>query len=235
MAAGFTRVASKTALRVGIIDSHIATPLYAAKSFCAGDDNRASSRQPIHGACLADRLNSAIAELEICAAQVFTQQLICSPRQVAEAIHWLIDEDVRLINMSFGLREDRSVLREACAAAVNAGICLVAAGPARGDPVYPAAYPGVVCATGDARCDLGEIAWLDSAQADFGGYPGVPETGFAGASAGCAAVYVALAVLAADNPQMSPAELVRTLARTADYRGPERRVVGAPAADRVTS
>ncbi len=235
MSSSLTSTASQTALRIGIIDSHIAPPLHSAKSFCAIDDNSASCQQPLHGATIADWLNTAIVELEICAAQVFAQQLICSPRQVAEAIHWLIDQDVRLINMSFGLREDRTVLCAACEAAVDAGICLVAASPARGDPVYPAAYPGVVRATGDARCDGGEIACLDSAQADFGGYAGNPQTGLVGASAGCAAVCVALAKLAVDNRQMSSAELVATLARKADYQGPERRVAGVPAIDRVSS
>jgi subtilisin family serine protease len=178
-------------------------------------------------------LNTAIAGLEICAAQVFDQKLSCSPRQVAEAVHWLIDQEVRLINMSFGLREDRPVLRLACEAAVAAGICLVAASPARGDPVYPAAYPGVVRATGDARCQEGEIACLDTAQADFGGYPGNPQSVFVGASAGCAAVCVALAELAVDNPKLSAAELARRLTREAHYRGPERRVSAAPVSDEV--
>jgi hypothetical protein len=176
-----------------------------------------------HGTRIAELFKDAIVPLEICAAQVFDQRLSCSPGQVAEAIHWLIEQDVRLINMSFGLRADRPVLREACAAALAAGICLVAASPAQGDPVYPAAYPGVLRATGDARCHPGQIAWLDSAQADFGGYPGNRETGFVGASAGCAAVCVALAELAVDMPQMNATDLGRTLAGRADYRGPERR------------
>jgi hypothetical protein len=221
-----TRVAATTALRVGIIDSHISLPVFTARNFCASGDSGDYSAQHAHGASIADLLNTAIAGLEICAAQVFDQQLSCSAHRVAEAIHWLIEQDVRLINMSFGLRQDRPVLRQACEAAVAAGICLVAASPARGDPVYPAAYPDVVRATGDARCHKGEIAWLDSAQADFGGYPGNPETGLAGASAGCAAVCVALAGLALDNPQMNAAELPRALAGQADYQGPERRVPG---------
>jgi hypothetical protein len=210
-------------LRVGIIDSYITPPVHAAKSFCDGGDSGVPSQQPLHGMYIYELLTGAVTELEVCAAQVFAGQLVCSPRQVADAIHWLIEEDVRLINMSFGLREDRAVLREACRAAVDAGICLVAASPARGDPVYPAAYPGVVRATGDARCEPDDIAWLNSAQADFGGYPGARETGFVGASAGCAAVCAALARLMAGNPHMEPAELVRTLAREAAYQGPERR------------
>jgi hypothetical protein len=218
-----TAVAATAALRVGIIDSdisHSSLPLRAVKKFCA---TSTSGEQALHGARIAELFNDANVALEICAAQVFDQRLSCSPGQVAEAIHWLIEQDVRLINMSFGLRADRSVLRQACAAALDAGICLVAASPAQGDPVYPAAYPGVLRATGDARCHPEQIVWLDSAQADFGGYPGDRGTGFVGASAGCAAVCVALAKLAVDLPQMTAAELVRALADRADYRGPERR------------
>jgi len=223
MVASPTGRSATTALRVGIIDSYIAPPVHAARNFCVSSDSDNPCGQPLHGAGIAELFNTAITELEICAAQVFARQLVCSPRQVAKAIHWLIEEDVRLINMSFGLREDRSVLREACAAAVEAGICLVAASPARGDAVFPAAYPGVLRATGDARCELGEISWLDSPQADFGAYAGDQETGLVGASAGCAAVCVALARLAMNDPQMKSAELARTLAREACYQGPERR------------
>jgi len=223
MVSGKTNEAPTARLRVGIIDSYIAPPVHAARSFCDGGDSSVPSEQPLHGMHICELLTSAVTELEVCAAQVFAGQLVCSPRQVAEAIHWLIEEEVLLINMSFGLREDRAVLREACEAAVDAGICLVAASPARGDPVYPAAYPGVVRATGDARCEPDQIAWLNSAQADFGGYPGARETGFVGASAGCAAVCVALARLAVEDPRMSAAELCGTLAREARYQGPERR------------
>jgi hypothetical protein len=220
---GLTAAATTGGLRVGIIDSDISRSgllLRAARTFCGTSTSGEHSQ---HGTRIAELFKDAIVPLEICAAQVFDQRLSCSPGQVAEAIHWLIEQDVRLINMSFGLRADRPVLREACAAALAAGICLVAASPAQGDPVYPAAYPGVLRATGDARCHPGQIAWLDSAQADFGGYPGNRETGFVGASAGCAAVCVALAELAVDMPQMNATDLGRTLAGRADYRGPERR------------
>lgn len=55
---------------------------------------------------------------------------------------------------------DRSVLRAAIARAIDSGIVVVAAMPARGEPAYPAAYPPVIGGTGDARCGLGEISVL---------------------------------------------------------------------------
>jgi hypothetical protein len=139
-----TAVADTAALRVGIIDSdisHSSLPLRAVRKFCA---TSTSGEQALHGARIADLFNDANVALEICAAQVFDQRLSCSPGQVAEAIHWLIEQDVRLINMSFGLRADRSVLRQACAAALDAGICLVlVAIPVTGRPALSAPAPVV--------------------------------------------------------------------------------------------
>lgn len=64
----------------------------------------------------------------------------------------------------------------------GAGVLLCASSPARGGPVYPANYPGVIRVTGDARCAPGQWSWLGSRQADFGGYVGTGDR--AGASWG---------------------------------------------------
>lgn len=216
-------------LRVGIIDSYIAPgglPLVAARNFCDTGHRDDPSEQPLHGAQIAQLIHSAVPDLQLCAAQVFDRRLSCSPERIARALHWLIEQDVRLVNMSFGLRHDRPALREACEAALAKGVCLVAASPARGDAVYPANYPAVVRATGDARCHRGQISWLRSAQADFGACPGLSQSGLVGASAGCAAVCAALAELALGNPQLTTGQLIQGLADRADYRGPEQRPAG---------
>ena len=51
----------------------------------------------------------------------------------------------------------------ACAALLGQGAVLVAAHPARGAPCFPAAYPGVIAATGDARCGWQELSQLGPA------------------------------------------------------------------------
>ncbi len=101
-------------------------------------------------------------------ARIFFDDLRTSAAQAASGIDWLLEQQVRLINLSFGLREDRAALRHACARARARGVVLVAASPARGEPVFPAAYEGVIRATGDARCAQDQHSWLGTAQADFG-------------------------------------------------------------------
>jgi hypothetical protein len=96
---------------------------------------------------------------------------------------------------------------------------LVAASPARGEPVYPAAYPGVVRATGDARCAPGEHSWLASAHADFGAHGSAGAV--RGASAGCAHVSARLAALLAEGA--SPARALGALRERAHYTGAEHR------------
>ena len=126
--------------------------------------------------------------------------------------------------MSFGLREDRPSLRMACERALEQGVILVAAAPARGEPVFPAAYAGVIRATGDARCAPGELSFLNTSQADFGGHVRAGATGVAGASVGCAQVAARAAAFLSAHPGGSAAQLRTWLAEQASYRGPERRV-----------
>jgi hypothetical protein len=175
-----------------------------------------------HGSALA----AVIAEadgVELMDARIFDASLRASAAQAAAAIDWLVEGGARLINLSFGLREDRGVLREACARAVSRGVLLVASTPARGAAVFPAAYRGVLRATGDARCAPGEHSWLGTAQTDAGGSASTPCGRVAGASAGCAHVSAALIGLMLQQPSATREALLETLGQEARYVGPERR------------
>src|SRR5581483_9541851 len=133
----------------------------------------------------------------------------------------------RVVNLSFGLRADRDVLRGACARAVAAGVLLVAATPARGAPVFPASYPGVVRVSGDTRCGAGEVSDLAGDPADLGAAPGGEGgTGVAGgASFACARVSGMLAAVLAGEPGLGPAAALARLRARAAWRGRERRGV----------
>ena len=103
--------------------------------------------------------------------QVLDHRGVTTAAALAAAIHWSVRVGADLIHMSLGLREDRQTLAKAVAAAVDAGCIIVASTPARGEGTYPACYPDVIRATGDARCQWDEISDLHSSQADFGGCP----------------------------------------------------------------
>jgi hypothetical protein len=171
-----------------------------------------------HGPALADVL-LADPRVALLAARVFGETLATSAAQLAAALDWAVEQGAVLASVSAGLREPRDVLGDAVRRALARGVVLVAAAPARGAPVYPAAYPGVVRATGDARCAPGEWSWLASAQADFGAH--VQAGAVRGASAGCARIAAQLAArLAAGD---APEAAVAALQAGAHYRGPERR------------
>ncbi len=219
-------------LKVGIIDSgYSAEPdvkIHSTRSFHWFDGGVVSSDtdhqdQLGHGSALTKIIAYPSSDVKLVIAKVFFDKLICTPAQIAAALDWQITQGARLINMSFGLHSDRPILKAACQRALKAGAILVAAAPARGKPVYPAAYEGVIRATGDARCEQVEISYLNSPQADFGGHVRAHNSNIAGASIGCAHVTSAFIQILLQNPDLDRADLFDRLISQARYRGPENR------------
>lgn len=223
-------------LKVGIIDSGVGDIPAGVNVFTRRFDpdpvqDRVPDQGHAHQAAGPDQMGhgSAIAEIileraspaDLFMAQVFQQKLVTTPSQVAAAINWLVEEAVQLINMSFGLTNDRDVLRNACHHAIDHGVILVAAAPARGEPVYPANYPGVIRATGDARCSSNEISYLNTDQADFGGHVISTNSNIKGASVGCAYVAAFIASYLLDHQNKNPREIINWLTDQAKYQGPE--------------
>lgn len=221
----------KPELRIGVVDSGHSVAqqvqVIAGRRFSLLGDGLAEGDMDHdalgHGSAVIEAIGRRAPAAVFCVAQVFDQRGVTSALQIATAIDWLVAQDVRLINLSLGLRQDRSLLREACASAVARGVLLCASSPAQGEGVFPARYPQVLRVTGDARCAEQEWSWLDSAQADFaacvhGSYPGQ-----SGASLGCAALSGHIASFLVDHPQARNAQVLHWLQENAHYRGPERR------------
>ncbi len=218
-------------IRIGVVDSgHAAHQAVAASAAFVLHDHQlwldeSQPDQLAHGSRVIEVIAALAPAAEIFSAQVFQARYTTSAAQVAAAIDWLADQEVRVINLSLGLRNDSPALRESCQRAATKGVILCAASPARGDPVFPAAYPGVFRMTGDARCERGEISHLDSQYADFGACvrPLDDAIGASGASLGCAHLTAHVAgYLNTRGPATS--EQVRSwLAQQAAYHGPERR------------
>jgi len=207
-------------VRVGLLDSGVAEPLathvVAAATFTG--EPLAPDRLG-HGTTLAAILLHHAPQAALYNAQVFGERRVTAPKVVADGLHWLAEMGVQIVNMSFGLRDDRAVLRQTVAMAHAAGIILVAAAPARGDAVFPGAYPGVIRVTGDARCSLSEISVLGGTPADFGAFSRGPDGKPGGASLATAHVtglLVGHLEAGLENP-------VGELERTARFLGRERR------------
>lgn len=219
-----------TELAVGIIDSGFAAEqgdcvAHARRFWLENGELKEGDTQPDalgHGSVVLSTLTGQSGPIRLCVAQVFGDRWQTSPLQIAAALHWLIEQDVALVNMSLGLRNDRPVLREACVLAQASGILLCASSPAQGEPVYPAAYPGVIRITGDARCAPGQWSWLNSAQADFGAHVAAAN-GVAGASVGCAALSGIIAGYLQANPGAGHEAVLTWLREGATFISPERR------------
>lgn len=178
-----------------------------------------------HGSAMAAIIAGLAGQVSLYDARVFPPRGPATPASLAEALDWLAERDVELVNISLGLRDDREILRLACARALERGMLLVAAAPARGATVYPAAYAGVLRVTGDARCAPGEYTWLDSAQAMIGACVGdlthVP--GNSGGGASCAVAHVTGELARLRSAGIAAAGLLEELRQRCAYFGPERR------------
>jgi hypothetical protein len=221
--------------RAGLIDSCGSWPgaLDAAAFASQGDqvERRATVADPSgHGSRIARLLAGGGAGFELLLGQVFSTTAATSGAAVAAAVDWTVAAGANLIHMSLGLAADRAVLGSAVARAIESGCVIVASTPARGIATYPAAYPGVIRATGDARCARGELSCLGPWH--FGGPTTAPATGNAGGQASgdsrggggasLGAAWVTRTILS--GPQYSTTEaLVAALSASARYTGPEQR------------
>jgi Subtilase family len=217
---------------VGLLDSgaaeSLAPSIAAASSFRLDERGAVVAEEPKpdrvgHGSSVAHTILAAAPSARLAVAQVFHASLSAPPAAVAEGLRWLVAQKVRLVNMSFGLAADRSVLRSACEAASHAGVILLAAAPARGAAVFPAAYECVLAVSGDARCTPGEVSTFDPGVARFGAHPRMADGAAAGASAAVAWVSGLVAPFLAAAPQADAKAVVRHLTEIARYRGRERR------------
>lgn len=210
------------AVTVGIVDSGgPPAQMDGARAFHPGGDGPARPDRLGHGSAVAAVLGRAAPGAVLRHAQVFDETPVTSADRVARAIDWLAAQS-DIILLSLGLAADRQVLRAACDRAIGAGVCLVAASPAQGGRAcWPAAYPGVVAATGDARCTWDELSCLPGPV--FGAWCASPERGgqgMGGASLAAARVAGHLAAafpVARDDP-------AGWLAARCRFSGPERRL-----------
>ena len=219
-------------MRIAVIDSGITlpgAPVTDRAAFRQREDGLGVEQIPArpdrvgHGSAVAAAILAQAPAVELIDAQIFHDRITASPAAVAAALRWAIGCGARLATLSLGLPADRPVLRAAVEEALSHGLLLIAAYPARGGPVWPAAYPDVIAATGDARCGPGEVSVLPSA---FGTCPrrpdGNPQAGGASLAVGHLAGLLAAAALPSHEAALAH------LHSTARWHGPERRLVEQP-------
>jgi len=219
-------------IRVGIIDSGCRSAgLRFARAF-RQDGSRILEEAPAvdrigHGTSIEKAIRQIQPRVECHHAQIFHDRPVATPALVAAGLLWLKAQAVDVICMSLGLKHDREVLAQACRDVVAENIILVAASPTRGAMTFPAAYEGVIAATGDARCAVGQISRLNHhGKTVYGNWCASPEhTGLqtGGASIGCAVQAGIIARILEERGSCSVTELEDLLNRRAVFQGREFR------------
>lgn len=218
--------------RVGLVDSGLSAscelPIAAQRRFV---DTGAAVYElaPVsdtfhHGTRVAHIIHSALNPCDLFIAQALDERGVSTAATIAAAIRWLLSQQVQLLHLSLGLREDRAPLEQAINEAGQAGTLMVASAPSRGAKPFPACYRGVLAATGDARCTPEQISDLGAVYADFGGCVQCDVDGVAeqrGASIGAAHVtrFIVSHLPAGIGQQPARAQL----AALATFTGRERR------------
>lgn len=214
-------------VRVGVVDSgwpaSLKDRVEMARSFVA-EGGDAQDRIG-HGSRVLQAIAAQAPEARLCVAQVFGEALRTDGATVARALDWLVDQGAAVINLSLGVRQDHPPLRAACARAQAQGCLVIASTPARGEPVFPAGYPGVVRVMGYARCAPGQHSALLLPHADFGAcvLPPDGDRMHAGASLGCAHLSGRVAALLDGGVARKREAVWQALVDAASFHGPERR------------
>ena len=152
---------------------------------------------------------------------------------VAKGLRWAVDHGAQVVNLSLGGSLRSTQLAEAIQYAYDHDVVVVACGGNKGhdDQVwYPAREPGVVAVTGLDRDGLfwsGSLAGPDSSlSAPAAGIVGIGPSGYQmvrGTSFAAALVSATAALIRSHWPDMSAANVVNRLIRTARDRGPAGR------------
>ncbi len=211
--------------RVAVIDSgcDLGRPADSIRFLDTGNSVVASKplNDPTgHGTAVANIIQSGSCDLM--SAQVIDAQGRSTPAAVAVAVTWALTHGAHLIHLSLGVPEDRAILATAIAEAVAAGLVVVAATPARGAPTFPAQYSGVIRATGDARCGIGEISIFDPSGRHAGAHASHIHSGRILRGASIGAAHVTRFIVSRLAPR-SGSTIGEDLVPLAAYRSRERK------------
>ncbi|MFB9449173.1 type VII secretion-associated serine protease mycosin [Dactylosporangium vinaceum] len=231
----------------GVSDQHpkLAGKVFPGKDYTGGTD--ATCDAVGHGTVVAaiiagrdtpDATFSGIApDAQILPLRVLAGKDTNDPREpaiVAQAIRDAITANVQVINLSLEIRNPTQELADAVKSAIDHKIVVVAAAgnegaaASNGQPVFPAAYPGVIAVAGTDRQDQ-RVATSSSGDFVDVAAPGVDIIGPAPRGGGFglleqggtsfAAAYVSgvAALIKSYNPDLTPYDVTQRVRRTADH------------------
>ncbi|MFY0677365.1 MAG: S8 family serine peptidase [Neptuniibacter sp.] len=123
-----------------------------------------------HGSDVVDCIINTNPSVQIYCAKIFDRNNT-RIKNLLEALKWIIDLEVDIVNMSFGTDKFHIEAANLFNSLHRKNIHLVASSPSIGATVYPASFDNVISVTGDARCNVNEFSIQPSTQADYGSSP----------------------------------------------------------------
>lgn len=149
-----------SAIKVAVIDSGVDwsedIDVYCRKDFISDDNDEMfvlfediyGHGTSVAGIIAAKDNNIGITginpNVELYSARVLDENCMSPISRVIESIYWAIDQNVNIINISFGTRTDSEALHKAIQDAYHANILIVAAAGNKDIIEYPAAYDEVM-------------------------------------------------------------------------------------------
>lgn len=105
-----------------------------------------------HGTAVAGAIREKAPEADLYAVRIFEASLSTNLRALVVALQWAIEAQVHIVNLSLGtsMPHHEEALRNAVAAAVEAGVLIVAARDDGGIRWLPGSLPGVLPVRADA-------------------------------------------------------------------------------------
>ncbi len=172
-----------------------------------------------HAAAVARAILMGCPQARFLSLPVFGARLVTDAPALARALE--AAGAAQLVHCSLGLPRPDAEVGRAVEALIAARRVVVAAAPARGGPVWPAAWAGVVSVQGDARCGPADWSVLDLPGAVFGACPRLQgEPGVAGASVAAGHL---TGLLAARLRETTPEMAIAALRSEARFTGREHR------------
>ncbi len=177
----------------------------------------------MHARAVMAAIRSVNQDVLVLSFPVFVDKLSTHRQIVVESLITAMRSDANILHCSFGFPDEDPDTARAFNDAVKHFRCVVASSPSRGNTVYPASYPGVLKASGDARANGRQFSWLNTATVDFAASPRAPE-GFDIAGASIGAARISGLVASVMDSEGCNVNIRERLAELANHKGPERKL-----------
>lgn len=141
---------SKEKIKIAVLDSGIDLGNTTPKGYynISGEDTAPWYFEDMtgHGTSVSGIIQNIVPNAEIYSVKVLDSDNKTELSKVVEGIYWCIENDIKVINMSFGTLQYSKILEQAVNDAYKAGIIMVASAGNKGEQGidYPAAFENVI-------------------------------------------------------------------------------------------